>query len=70
MMKPTKEHVTAEFDAVILQYMQPANEKPQQNAYDSATNTRKVVYVSGERTLNNIFAEGIDSSIWNSLKHN
>lgn len=58
----------AEMDSVVLRYIHPAHMTPMQCAYDLHTKSRKVADVISRSSLNKIFTESVDPSIFYSFR--
>lgn len=64
----TADQVNAEYDAIVLRYMQLANMTLQQYVDDLTAKTCKVADAYDEDTLKDVFIEGADQSISHSLQ--
>lgn len=57
----------ADYDTSILRYMHPSIITPTQCAYNVIARACKVAIIYGNNTLNDVFIEGVDSSIRRSI---
>lgn len=68
LMKFANNQAIADMDAAALHYTQPPSVPLMQYADDNYAKSCKAVDVHDESTLNNIFIESVDSSIFHSLQ--